>query len=42
VDNITYEVFDYTNVDGVEKVTITIDYGANPGEAYWTFRLVAQ
>jgi PKD repeat protein len=42
VETITYEVFDYTNVDGVEKVTITIDYGANPGEAYWTFRLVAQ
>ena len=42
VSTITYEVFDYSNIDGVEKVTVTIDYGANPGEAYWTFRLIAQ
>ena len=42
VSTITYEVFDYSNIDGVEKVTITVDYGANPGEAYWTFRLIAQ
>ena len=42
VETITYEVFDYSNVDGTERLTITIDYGANPGEAYWTFRLIAQ
>ena len=32
----------YSNINGEEKVTITVDYGANPGEAYWTFRLIAQ
>ena len=41
VESITYEVFDYSNNDGVEKVTVIIDYGANPGEAYWTIRMVA-
>lgn len=40
--SITYEVFEYTNVDGVEHLTITVDYGPNPGEAFWTFRLIAQ
>ena len=39
---ITYEVFEYSNINGEEKVTITVDYGANPEEAYWTFRLIAQ
>ena len=39
---ITYEVFEYSNINGVEKVTLTVDYGANPGEAYWTCRLIAQ
>ena len=39
---ITYEVFQYTNVDGVERLTISVDYGANPGEAYWHMRLIAQ
>ena len=32
----------YSNINGEEKVTITVDYGANPEEAYWTFRLIAQ
>ena len=40
--SITYEVFQYTNVDGVERLTISVDYGANPGEAYWHMRLIAQ
>ena len=40
--SITYEVFQYTNVDGVERLTITVDYGENPGEAYWHTRLIAQ
>ena len=39
---ITYEVYQYTYVDGVETLTIAVDYGANPGEAYWHMRLVAQ
>ena len=42
VSTITYEVFNYSNINGEEKVTVTVDYGANPGEAYWTFRLIAQ
>jgi PKD repeat protein len=42
VGTITYEVYEYSNNDGVERVTVTVDYGANPGEAYWNFRLIAQ
>ena len=38
---ITYEVFDYTSNDGVDRLTITVDYGANPGEAYWTMRMIS-
>ncbi len=39
---IMYEVFEYSNVDGVERVTVTVDYGAMPGEAYWTMRMIAE
>ena len=42
VSAITYEVYEYSNNGGVERLTITVDYGENPGEAYWTFRLIAQ
>ena len=35
-------VYEYTFVDGVEILTIALDYGANPGEAYWHMRLIAQ
>ena len=38
--SITYEVYEYSNNDA-ERLTITIDYGENPGEAYWTVRLMA-
>lgn len=37
---ITYEVYEYSNNDA-ERLTITVDYGENPGEAYWTIRLIA-
>ena len=40
--SITYEVYEYSNNNGVEKLTITVDYGADPGTAYWTMRLIAQ
>ena len=39
--SITYEVFDYTANNGVERLTITVDYGQNPGDAYWTIRMIA-
>ena len=38
---ITYEVYEYSNNDA-ERLTITVDYGENPGEAYWTIRLIAE
>ena len=38
---ITYEVFDYTSNDGVDRLTITVDYGAMPGESYWTMRMIS-
>lgn len=40
--SITYEVYEYSSNDGVERVTVTVDYGANPGEAYWTMRLISE
>ncbi len=40
--SITYTVFGYSNNAGVERLTVTIDYGENPGEAFWTMRLIAQ
>jgi len=40
--SITYEVFEYSNNDGVERVTVTVDYGEFPGEAYWTMRMIAE
>lgn len=40
---ITYEVLDYTNTGGVERLTITIDYSENQDmTAYWTMRLISQ
>ena len=39
---ITYEVFEYSDVDGVQRLTITVDYGAAPGEAYWTMRMISE
>jgi PKD repeat protein len=40
--SITYEVFEYSNNDGIERVTVTVDYGEFPGEAYWTMRMIAE
>ena len=42
VSSITYDVHEYSNNAGYELLTITIDYGQNPGEAYWTMRLRAE
>ena len=42
VSTITYEVYEYSNNDGVERVTVTIDYGEEPGTAYWTMRLISE
>lgn len=43
VDEITYEVIDYSNNAGVERLTITIDYSAGQvGGAYWTMKLISQ
>ena len=30
------------SMPGIERLTISVDYGANPGEAYWHMRLIAQ
>ena len=42
VSTITYEVYEYSNNDGVERITVTIDYGEEPGAAYWTMRLISE
>lgn len=40
--SITYEVYEYSNNNGVERLSITVDYGEESGGSYWTMRLVAQ
>ena len=40
--SITYEVYEYSNNNGVERLTITVDYGEVPEGSYWTMRLVSQ
>jgi PKD repeat protein len=40
--SITYTVHDYSDLAGVEKLTVTIDYGTTPGGSFWTMRLIAQ
>ncbi len=40
---ITYEVIDYSESNGVERVTIAIDYSADQSaSAYWTMKLISQ
>ncbi|MDO7740938.1 MAG: hypothetical protein MUP94_04595, partial [Flavobacteriales bacterium] len=40
--SITYEVYEFSDNDGVQRLTITVDYGAFPGESYWTMRMIAE
>ncbi len=43
VGEIRYEVIDYSESNGVERVTITVDFSeGETGTAYWTMRLISQ
>ena len=39
---ITYEVYEYSDVDGIQRLTITVAYGSETDPDYWNMRMISE